>query len=344
MGALTSSFLLGFEDRLSRIIADEYAAFSTNLWWDRVAKRRQSSGRKETISWLLNTAQIKDAGNGGNVEFDDLLQTYTEITNRNAAAGLKLRREQLEDADGGGLDLGQQWARDIGAYMAYWPQKVLTTLIKAGETTVGYDAKNFFATDHPVCPGIASRGTYANLFTSSASGSYPGALPIGDAVSMEVAAANLAKLRAYMRSIPMPNGEDPRFLTPTVILCPPQLYPRAVNLTQGKGLFPIAGGDASKYGGTADMSGYVQALGFGTPIEAPELADDATTYYVGFEVSKTSQLGGLIYQEREPFSVTMYGPGVVPSLDRMREFEWQVHGRNAAAPGHPFLFVKCKAT
>jgi phage major head subunit gpT-like protein len=343
MGALTPSLFLGFEDRLSTIAATEYAAFQQNLWWKSVAKVRQSSGRKEIISWLLSTAQIKDAGSGGNVEFDDLVSTYTEITNKNAATGLKLRREQLEDTDGGGLDLASHWARDVGAYMAYWPQKQVAALLVAGESTTGYDGKALFATDHPVCPGFAARGTYANLFTSSASGAYPGALPIGDAVSHEVAINNLAKLYSYMRTIKMPNGEDPRFLRPAYIVAPPQLYPRVVNLCAGKGLFPVAASSGS-IGGTADMTAYIGAMGFGQPVEAPELSADATSYYVIFEQAKTSELGGVIYLEREPFSLTNYGAGVIPQLDRMREFEWQVHGRNATAPGHPFLIAKCKAT
>lgn len=343
MGALTPTFFLGFEDRLSKIAVDEYAAFQQNLWWHKVAKVKSSTGRKETIAWLLSTAQIREAGQGGNIQFDDLVSTYTEITNSNAAAGLKLRREQLEDTDGGGLDLGGAWARDIGSYMAYWPQKQVSNLIIAGETTTGYDGKSLFATDHPVCPGYAARGIYANLFTSSASGAYPGALPIDDSVSYETAIKNLAKLYAYVRTIKMPNGDDPRFLRMAGVIAPPQMYPRVVQLLKGKGIYPVLG-SASTNGGSADLAAYISTMGFGEPIEAPELSADATTWYALFEQSKTSELGPVIYQEREPFAITNYGPGVIPNLDRMREFEWQCHGRNAAAPGHPFLIAKVKAT
>jgi hypothetical protein len=117
----------------------------------RITKLRGSTGRRDVIMWLLSTAQIRDQGKGGNINYSDLVSTYTEIENKFAGAGLKLSKAQLTDTDGGGMDLAGQWSGDIGAYMAYWPQKLATHLLKnahllaaAGGYT-GYDALAFFA-------------------------------------------------------------------------------------------------------------------------------------------------------------------------------------------------------
>src|SRR5262245_3101513 len=133
MGALTPSFLMDFESTMQAISEDEYTRLSSNLWWSRFMKTRPSSSRREVIAWLLSTAQIEPRGKGGQMPFEDLISKYTEYENLDAGAGLRLRKQQLEDTDGNGMDLAGQWSRDIGAYMAYWPQKKLVELLKNGQ-------------------------------------------------------------------------------------------------------------------------------------------------------------------------------------------------------------------
>lgn len=345
MGALTPQILLGLEDRMSIEIEREYARMTQNLWWQDVARVRPSTGRKEVITWLLSTAMIRDLGkSAGNLAFDDLVSTYTEVENRFAGTGLELSKAQLEDTDGGGMDLAAQWSADVGAYMAYWPQKQVAHALKNGHTAslyTAYDGKALFATDHLVNPMDAARGTFANLFTSSSSGSYPGACPIDDSVTLDVALVNLAKMLGYIATIKMPNGEDPRFLRPKFIVCSPRLFPRVVQLTSAKFLSMASTGGA----GSADVEGLIRALGYAQPVQADELAgfESDTSFFIVTEQAASSKLGGIIYQERETFGVQMYGPQTQVELGRRQSFEWQVHGRNAVAAGHPFLIFKGKA-
>lgn len=349
MPALTPQFLIDFETRMQSKVENEYARLSQNLFWSRIMRTMQSESAKEIVAWLLSTAKIEDQGKGGNVAFEDLVSTYTSFVSRDAGAGLKLRRQQLEDLDGNGMNLAAKWSGDIGAYMAYWPQKQLINLIKNGHlsTSLGYDAVSFFNAAHPVNPFNTGYGTYANLFTGAASGQQAGACPIDDSVSVDVALTNLSKVFAAIRSIKMPNGEDPRFLKPEILMGGPRLQNRIVQLTNAKFLAQAA----ASGGGSGDVEAVVQAMGFVKPIIADELAgfESDTTYFVGCREVTSTELGAFVYVDREPFHITYYtgegggATGVDAVLARSRELEWQCHGRNVAGYGHPYAFFKCKA-
>jgi hypothetical protein len=351
MPALTPSFLMDLESRMSVITEREYARLSANLWWTNITKLRGSTGRRDVFTWLLSTAQIKDQGKGGNIAFDDLVSTYTEIETKFAGAGLKLTKAQLEDTDGGGMDLAGQWSADIGAYMGYWPQKQVTYFMKNAHNAsifTGYDKKAFFASDHSVNPFNTVAGTYQNIFTGgvvAANGNtpaYPGKCPIDDSVTTDVALVNLGKIMSYIASIKMPNGEDPRYLRPRAIYCSPRMFPRVVQLTNAKFLAQSAGSAA----GSGDVEALIKALGFATPYMVDEFAgfEGDTTFFVGCEQISSSQLGAVIYTEREPFAIHYYGTLDQAVLGRANELEWQCRGRNTVSPGHPYLLFKCMGT
>ena len=356
MPALTPSFLMDLESRMQVITEREYDRLNSNLWWKSITKLRGSTGRRDVFTWLLSTAQIKDQGKGGNIAFDDLVTAYSEIESKFAGAGLKLTKAQLEDTDGGGMDLAGQWSADIGAYMSYWPQKQVTYFMKNAHTAsivTGYDKKAFFATDHPVNPFNEQAGIYQNIFTGAevnASGNtpyYPGACPIHEkgtnpapGTDPDVALTNLSKIMSYIASIKMPNGEDPRYLRPRAIYCSPRLFPRAVQLTSAKFLAQTAGTGVA----SGDVEALIKALGYATPVMVDELAgfENDTTFFVGCEQMSSSQLGAVIYTEREPFAINYYGIQDQAQLGRANELEWHCRGRNVVSPGHPYLLFKCK--
>lgn len=354
MGALTREFLVDFETNLRFIVENSYAGLASNLWWSRYMKRRPTGSRREIVSWLLSTAQIREINKaGGEMIFEDLVTAYAEYEMKAAAAGLKMERFKLEDLDGGGVDIASKWATDIGAYMAYWPQKKLAELIKNGETDKSYDGVSFFNAAHPVNPGDTSLGTYQNIFTGAASGAYPGALPIDDSVPLETAFVNLAKAIAYVRSIKMPNGEDPRFLRPVGILAPPRMEQRIAQLLNAKFIAQAAAG-GSGASGSGDVEAVIKTFSAVTPQVADELGagfggSDTTWYLACEEIGGGQNLGSFLYLDREPFKITYYtgqggGNGVDAVLDRADELEWHCKGRNVAGYGHPFMFFKCKPT
>jgi hypothetical protein len=358
MPALTPSFLFDFESEMSSITEVEFSRLvaSENLWWRDIAKVRTTGKKREILAWLLSTAQIYDAGlTGGDMKFDDMAATFQEYDVRNLAAGLKLTRNQIEDNDGNGFDFAAEWSANMGFLSAYWPQQKMSALILAGATAtaLAYDGVQFFADNlvnggngHPLNQFRTSAGKYFNWFHGAAATGYPGALPIDESVTVDVALKNLQIAIAYIASIKMPNGVQPRFLKPRRLMVAPRLVARAQQLTNAKYIAQAAGASG---GGTGDIEAIISNWGFTQPIEVQEFAGVAPgdgalpdlSWYLACEQLSSTQLGSLVYVDREAFRVTYYtgaggGTGVDAILDRARELEWHNQGRNIAGYGHPY--------
>jgi len=347
MGAITPVWFADFETRMQFLTQRNYESLNNDTWWRRLLAVRTTGTHTEVLTWLLSTARIRAEGDvGGNKHFEDLVSQMQTITTAHAGSALRLHVDQLTDTDANGVDLAAQWSQDMGDYMAYWPQELATDFLLNGHTAKYncYDGVPFFSNAHPYNPYKTSLGNFSNINTA---GSGAGAVPIDYSVSPDIALQNLGKVFAGMASIKMPNGVSPRRIRPADIYCGPQLFPRVVQLTSAKFLAQAA----SSGGGGADVEAIIKALGYATPILVDEMAgfESDTSYFVGAKQRVGSQLGAAVYTEREPFSIKYYtgtggGTGVDALLNRLKEFEWHVDGRNSISPGHPFLLFKCKAT
>lgn len=364
MPGIVPTFLFDFESEMQRITEAEFLRISANLIYRDIAKVKQTGKKREILAWLLSTARIYDAGKtGGDIIFDDMAATYQEYDVRNDAAGLKLTRNELEDNDGNGFDFAGEWSSQMGALMAYRPQEKVTDLIMAGavSTSVAYDKVQYFADNvvnsgngHPVNQFRPTAGKYFNWFHGAASGVYPGALPIDESVTVDTALKNMQLAVAYIASIKMPNGKTPRFLKPRRLMVPPRLVARAQQLTNARFIAQPAGASG---GGAADVEAIINNWGFTEPLEVQEFAgqtlgDGANgdlVWYLLCEQVQATQLGALVYVEREPFKITYYtgqggGTGVDAILDRARELEWHTQGRNVAGYGHPYALFRFDPT
>lgn len=345
---LTPSFLWDLESNMRTITNHEYERLQRKLWWRDVMKVGPKSGSKrERVTWLLDTARIRDTDYGGHIPFEDIVAQTTEVEFTNAASGLKIKKEHFEDIDGQGIDYATHWSRQIGAYAAYWPQKKLAQSIRANSTT--YDGLSFFHAAHPVNPFKTSAGTYGNILTGAASGAYPGALPIHNNTPAE-AVDNIAKAIAYVSQFKLPNGEDPRFLKLAKIIVPPKLLARAQQITNAKYVAQVAATGVAA-GGSGDIEAVVSNWGLGQPIEAVELssaftgnAADDNTYYLVMEEITSSELGAFMWIPREDFAVQYYGPQTDAQLARVRELHWYTEGRYGLMFGHPYMLIKCTPT
>lgn len=344
MPAVTPSFVFDLESRMRMIVEDEYLRMTQDdvLWWDEVTRIIPSASRKEIVTWILNTAYLEDMGPGGNIDFEDLTILEHDFESRHAGKGLKIRKDQFEDLDGNGVFLATEWSRQMGAQHGYWPQRQIAQILKDGETGLAYDDKAFFAVDHDLNPFDPAAGTFSNLLVGDQ-------YRIDSAVSVEQAHINLARVYAHIASIKMPNGRDPRFLRPGLILCPPTLFPRAVQLTDAK--FIAQAGTAG--GGAADVEGIIRRLGYGTPRQADELTgfENETTYFVFARQIAGSEMGAFGYVDRQPFTIQFYSgeggsgaSGIDAILNRADVLEWHTKGRNVAAYGHPWCCFKVKVS
>lgn len=347
MPLVTPEFVMDLESNMRVLTENEYARFQDpmNTWWDLIARVRPSMTKRELVAWFLSTAQIHDQGGGANYRFHDPVMIETEFTPRTAGAGLRVRREQFEDIDGNGIDGGEGlqasslWARDMGAQFGYWPQLKVAELLQEGETAEGYDGVPFFDTAHPLNGQDDSDGVYSNLLVGAG-------YRIDSGVDTDDAMRNLASVYKAIRSIKMPNGKQQRMLRPAGILTGPAMFPHVSQLLNAKFIAAVAGSGA----GSMDFSGYTSRMGYGKVTEAPELIDSEydTSYYVVVEQIGSSELGALVYLQREAFSIRYYtgrggGNGVDAILDRLDLLEWHASGRNGVGYGHPYLLIKVKA-
>jgi phage major head subunit gpT-like protein len=327
------------ERRMRIVSARDYDRLNSRTWWRAFAKEMPSMGRAERLIWLLDSASIEYVNRlGGEVMFDDILSNTTEYEAKAATAGLKLNRFQLDDHDGGGVQLAAHWARQMGAYAAYWPQKQVAAAIRANANS--YDGVSFFSASHPLNPFDSAAGVYANIFTGAASGAYPGACPIDTSVTLDVAFANLQKAIAYIHTLKMPNGVDPRGLKVSTLVVPPAMTARAQQLTNAKVIAQAAAGGA----GSGDVEAIVQNWGLGQPVEAPELATAFggldTDYYLLCEGITSDDVGAFTYVNREAFGIVYNGEMTDASLARANELQWLTRGRNVVGLGHPYLAFK----
>ncbi len=369
-GLLTPEYLANFETEMKVVSGTDYDRLTSELWWPRITKTRTSGARRDILMWLLATAKL-EYGNqdGGTMRFEQLEAMMTEIVHQEANGGLQLDKYQLDDTDGGGWDAGVEWSKQMGAYMAYWPQKQVSRFLKEGHIAqtliagsngrtqgfTAYDGLAFFAKNHPVNPFRPAAGTFANLLMGTAGSTpstdlndaiYPGGCPIhaigSGNVTLDVALDNLARVFAYITSLKMPNGEDPRYLHPQGIICSPTLGLRVGQMMDAKFIGMAAtGGTAS-----TDISGRITRMGYAEPIVAAELAgfESDSSYFVVAKEMQASEMGGVIYTEREPFSISFYDGKIDADLDRIKKLEWHVSGRNSVAPGHPYHIFKVSAT
>lgn len=393
MPEITPSFVMQYERRMRAITENEYVRrlASNFTWWNKFVRTMPIEGKTERITWLLETATIEPVGPSGtgSLTFEDLVTQTVEYPSFRHGKGITVQRDQIEDLDGTGLNVLAEWSKQMGNEMAYYPQRLATQLILNGANTDGsanaYDTVPFFADGstsrtiggvavkgHPYNPWRPSLGGYSNWLKGSSSGSYPGALPIDDSVSVDVALKNLGKAIAYISSWKMANGVDPRFLTPVAIMGPPAMAPRLRQLLDAKFVAQAASGGA----GSADVIALIQGWGLGTPVIAQELGagfsytyqspfvvpstgntsfltetvtGSDTTYYIIMQEASSSTLGGLLYVLRKPFKVTYYtgdggGTGVDAVLDRANQLEYHVQGRLSIQYGHPYTVVRVDQT
>lgn len=201
---------------------------------------------------------------------------------------------------------------------------------------------------------------------------YPGSCNILTS-SLDTAVAYLQYCAAYIGSIRMSNGLLPRFLRPLGILAPTTLGPRLSQILSAKSIaFPAA----SLGAGSLDMAGelpvdirsslvqgniegQLQRLGYKAILTAPELTigttatdktfasltSDPTSFYIIAEQIAQSQLGALVWSEREPVGTQLFWPydGKNADLGRRRVMEAQSRGRSTPAYGLPHMIFKCKA-
>lgn len=337
MPKLTPSFLVNFETNLQSIIVDSWARVAQNLIWDKFVKLRPAKTKREILTWLLETAKIYPEGNGGEKRFDDIVAMATEYEISDFGAGLVLRKNEIEDnamaqtfngVQVGALDYAAKWARDIGAASGYFPQEKWIAAIEAGFSTgLAYDGLSFFSKLHLRNPagGVGGSGTYSNIIENVNLRPARGGSDSEQDVLLK-GRANLGTALAHVRGQRFFNGV-PRFLVPRALLVQTDMEEHANLLVK-----------ALQVGATDNRKALAPLEVYSTP----ELdTRPAGSYFIGVEDMMQDELGAFIHAERQPFSVSFYGPQTDSALARQKNFEWHNDGRSGQTYGHPYLFYAC---
>jgi hypothetical protein len=389
VGALTPTFLFEIERRLRNIEEFEFARMLTSrvLWWNKVTKVSDIAGKSERVTWFLSSANIRQVTpadgsfiNAGDITFEQLVTQTAEYFPALHTDGFQIAKREVMALDGTGLDALQTIMSGWGALSAYYPQRLVAQVLLNGGATDNsanaYDGVPYFigntpsaqfptVSGHPVNPFFPGYGGYATLLTGApGAAGYPGACPIDDSITFDLAVMNLAKAVAYIAGIGMPNGQDPRMLQASYILHPPRMKVRVQQLTNAKYYGAATAGGGGGAQDMADAVGKIFDNAAGWPIEAMELAaartytfkaangstkqvtGSDTTYYIVTTENMTSQLGGFILTLFEAFKTTFYsgesGPslGLDAILDRQNLLEYHHQGVMAANYGHPYGVIK----
>ena len=356
MAVINPSFVFSLEQnmRVLQEAAAESKRLLSNLWWTKVARVVPSKAGREVLNWVLNTAVLENTGVDPTPNYRDMQIMNTAYVPQYITAALKLQRAQFEDLDGGGVDIASDWATQMGAQAVYFPQKTTAATILTGESGICYDGLAYFANNHPINPKDSSKGTFANLFTGAVASTpatdpndafYPGALNVATA-TYETIFAGLQNIFSYIAAQKMQNGIDPRMLRPAALLCPSALYPKMNAVLSSQFIAATAAGGTASAGGAMSIEGQMQKLGYGEVIHAPEFDSDPTSFYLAVEQMTTSQLGSIVYVDREPVGIRYYTgqDGANVTLGRTDELEWIARGRAVGGFGHPYLLYKIKAS
>lgn len=397
---VTPTFLMQYERTMRTLRENSYFSLlaDDSYWASKILKPTDIERKTERVAWLLNTATIKPIGKegSGGMDFQGMVTQSVEYPTFKHGVGTRVNVDQLEDLDGTGLEELGQWASDVGHQTAYYPQKLTAQFILNGANTDGtataYDGMPFFLDNnvafnpnagatagngHPYNPYQLNLGGYYNwLHGAAVSASagvqyYPGALPIDDSVTADVALKNIGIALAYVRSIKQANGQDPRNLKSAFILAPPRMSPRLNLLLKARQIALQAAGGA----GSADIQGVVSGFGLGEPLIAAELganysyssvpmpfvatggsttslpenlAGNDTSWYIVTRENLASMLGGIVHVRRKPFAIRYFGEGGQSVLDAMLSrqdyIEYQCKGRMSVQPGHPFGIFRIDAS
>lgn len=133
------------------------------VWTPQIAMIRPSTSRIELYNWLAQIAGFRRWD--GPRKFWPVIQNGYALSNVDWEDSLEMSRDDFEDNQ---YLQQSELFQIMGNNAAYHPQRQLASMLMGYATADGcWDGKKYFATDHPVDPRDAAKGTYSNLYTNT---------------------------------------------------------------------------------------------------------------------------------------------------------------------------------
>lgn len=196
--------------------------------WDKIAMKIASSTKQNDYAWLSNFPRMRAWVGDKNVK--SLEAFKYSIPNVDWEATIEVDRNDIEDDQ---LGIYATQAQMAGFSAKTLPDEIVMDLVNNGFTSLGFDGKAYFATDHVVNgASVANRNAVAL-----------------SAASQAAALASYGAARTAMRKFKDDEGR-PLNITPEILLVPPALETIALVLVNNDRLDD---GKANPFKGTATV-------------------------------------------------------------------------------------------
>ena len=304
LDALYQNFNAGFQDGFQNLL-DEYG----RPWWSQVAMELPSDTDEEVHGWIQQIPGVREWL--GDRILHALSEAAYRLKNRPFEDTVQVSKDRIADRK---IAADTVLMRMLGYQFAKFPDRTIATELLTGYATRKcWDGKAMFATDHPVDPLDASKGTFSNL----------------NASGMGLTAANFDTVFSAMSQFKNADG-NLLGVVPDTLIVPPQLRTTA-HLIAKAAYVPNSGGTATQSNpneGTVDV------------IMLPELGTEATTWYLA---KLKGPLKPLIYQNREDAVFELvFGPDS-DHCKKTRNLAWGADCRAAFGYTLPQLMVRSTA-
>lgn len=277
----------------------------TEVWHPKLATTVPSDTKSNTYGWAALQTALRE-WIGPRVAQNLSEHSYV-LANKKYEGTIELDRDDIED-DNLGI-FAAVTVPGLARASAKHPDRLLKALIQSNPTA--FDGKALFANDHPCFD--KGGNTYDNLNTNALDG------------------GGVATAYAQMASI---IGEDgnPLEITPSLIVCPPQLRREAMVVMQST-TYALPGSIATVGSATVDnpLRGWMDVL------VLPELANEPTVWYM---IDATKPVMPFIYQVRDEAQLVARIDPNDPKVFDTDKFTWGVRQRSNVGISLPFLISK----
>jgi phage major head subunit gpT-like protein len=288
---------------------------TADVWHDKLSTTVPSGGESITYPLLDKVPRLRKwLPSQDRTAQNASLRSYS-LTNDDYELTVEVDRNKIEDDMWGAFT---PLMRMMGEQAARWPGDMLASAIQAGASNACYDAKNFFATDHPVNIDGTISGTQSNY---SASG-------------LSLTAANYTTTRGVMASYLGADGK-PLGLNPDLLVVPPQLEMNGRQILNSEFIAPAAGFGTNTTGiqtnvlrGSADL------------LVIPQLSNESTTWYL---MVVNLPIKPFVFQQRKAPVFVQYIDPSSPHVFNRRKFVYGCDARGAAGYTIPFLCYRATA-
>lgn len=123
----------------------------TETWYERVAMTVPAKTRIMDYKFLLDFPTVREWI--GDRQVNSLEPKTFQVETKDWEATIEIERNDIEDEQ---IGLYNPIVAAMAQEARRHPERLIAALLKAGATTVCYDGKNFFDTQHPVGAGVAS--------------------------------------------------------------------------------------------------------------------------------------------------------------------------------------------